>query len=266
MLRKDIVHDRTLPKEDRFKGEKRQRDFQFKLREPIIPVSVSDVKLIIQLLALNREQSKVLFDRNNANFTVSMRKPDDYAVSDRLGCLVLSIVNEVYQFLPNNLPQKIIFKLFEQHGYLINTNKDDEKKYYSLKNIIKPAKHFFAALLNLKQLSDPLYFVQIKDIKKLLRISDKAFTEIYSRGVIPEGFEHIDVQSFTAILIRTIPEGQEYEDEYLMHDDKTFRFWLSLGIHLGLVDKNAFESKMDELSMQNYLDFEAVRTKLHHSK
>lgn len=223
-----------------------------KTREPLIAMSVADLKQFFNLTQLTslQHQAKVL-GVVNSYVTREVKRDNNEELNDVIGCRLMMYYNPILELVPNDLPKQIVFTLLAKQGGL----KEGDAK--TLENVKEAFKYMYANLFRVESVTDEINIEQFQEFKNLSGLSVSDFISVFSEGEIPDEFEHIQVVSLTVLLNRRIT----LENNKVLESDKTFRLWLAWGLHLGLIDKQSIIDKLNNLSMDNFLQFEPLRQK-----
>lgn len=232
-----------------------KRAFSPKTREPIVALSIQDLKnffFVTQVSGLAM-QSKV-FGVVNTYFVRELKKNDNEELNDMIGCKLLSYLNDVYHFMPDDLPKKVVLEILKQR----NSFKSDEN--VDLSNLNDTTKALFPTISQIGTLKDPLYKHQVRELWKASQFSAKEFVELYSFGEIPDGMEHTPMSSLNRILYGL--DGEYFSKDQIWEKDKAFRFWLVFGLYYGFIEKQPIFDAIDKMNLEHFTDFEHLRSQI----
>lgn len=228
-----------------------------KTREPLIAFSVSDLKLFLNLTQLKSPAyRKIALNHTPSFFVNELKLNDNVELNDVLGCRILSYYNQVFNFIPKDLPQQVIIKYLEKR----NAFKDGAPHELNIENIKQVFAKMYSSLFDIKSLYDCLKINQMQDFWKLTELSIHDFIDIYSKGEIPPDYEHIKISSMQIYLYKKISPNKLNSPANQLSDDKTFRLWLAFAFELGIIDKSKIIDEINKISMKDFDKFEHLRS------
>lgn len=227
-------------------------------REPLIAFDIKDMKTFFQLTALSSPVYRAKALRVTPSYLFrELQREDNDELNDVIGCRLLSLINEVYHFIPKDLPHQIVAKFLEEKDGFIDGKPHTIKE----ENIKEAFLNLYPTLFKLGDLNDDFFLHQFQEMTKLSPLSVNDFIELFSIGEIPEGYKHVRVGSIQTLLYRKMDEKEYFKPYHGWTDDKMFRLWLALGLHYKLVDKQKIIDTLDSISMDDYLKFEVLRNR-----
>lgn len=227
-----------------------------KTREPLIAFDIRDMKMFFNLTALNSPiyRAKALGVTPSYLFRELQREDND-ELNDIIGCRMLRLINQVYHFIPKDLPHQIVIKFLEEKNGFIDGKPHEIKD----ENIKEAFLKLYPTLFKVGSIDDEFFLRQFQELEKLSPLSVSDFVDLFSIGEIPENYEHVRIGSIQTLLYRKMSEKDYFKSYHGWTDDKMFRLWLALGLYYGLVDKQKIIDTLDSISMDDYIKFEVLR-------
>lgn len=219
-----------------------------KSREPIVAFSIADLRnffFLTQLVSLKQQSS--VFNVGKSYINRELKREDNEEISDVLGCQILAYLNRIYHFIPENLPEQVVLKMFEIRGSFRAGGK-------SLESLNETSKAMFSHIVQVGDIYQPLKIIQLREFWQISPFSLKELIEIYSYGEIPEDMAHTQNSSINQTVY-----DSNIDKEVHWEFDKTFRLWLSFGLYFGIIKKQDLIEAADKIKEKNYAEFEPLR-------